>query len=214
MNGVTINGKHSFNDFGLYLQPKSIPAPKAKTKTVSIEGANGEIDLSTVLTDGDIKYQNRVFKLNFVAIGYGSTHAAIIERFMNNVHGKTVRLVFDDDTTHYFTGRCEVTNREFNNGYTVIECEFNVEPYRYDVSETVISKTISGDTSIICNNARQWLVPSINASAEMTLNYKGTLYQIVTGEHVYDMVVLRDGVNTLNFSGNGTVTIKYRQGVL
>lgn len=214
MNGVTINGKHSLDDFGVYLQPKSIPVPAAKTVTVSVQGADGEIDLSTALTDGNIRYENRKFDLKFVAIGYGSDLNARIERFMNNVHGKVLKLIFDDDPYHYFTGRCEVTDRDYKNGYTVISCEINAEPFRYDVDITTISKTVSGTASITLANARQWVVPTITASAEMVLQYQGTLYQVLEGRHVNDNIVLRDGSNVLTFQGNGTIVIEYRQGVL
>ncbi|MCQ2569864.1 MAG: phage tail family protein [Limosilactobacillus sp.] len=214
MNGVTINGKHSLDDFGLYLQPKSIPVPKPKTNTVSIKGADGEIDLSTALTDGNMRYENRVFDLQFVAIGYGSTLNAKIERFMNNVHGKTVNLIFDDDTSHYYNGRCNVNDREYKNGYVVLTCEINAEPFRYDNQLTTVTRSIVGSASITVSNARQWVVPTITASAEMVLQYQGIMYQGLGGGHVNSNMVWRDGTNVLAFQGTGTVTLEYRQGVL
>lgn len=214
MNGVTINGNHSLTDFGLYLQPKSIPVPSPKTNTVSIKGADGEIDLSTALTDGNIRYENRVFDLQFVAIGYGETLDAKIERFMNNVHGKIVRLIFDDDLNHYYNGRCDVTDREYRNGYVVLTCEINAEPFRYDNDVTVISKSITDAATITISNARQWVTPTITASAEMVLQYQGIMYQIKEGKHIYENIIFRDGKNILAFQGTGTILIEYRQGVL
>lgn len=214
MNGVTINGKHSLDDFGFYLQPKSIPVPKAKTITLDVKGADGEIDLSTALTDGNMRYENRVLKLDFAAIGYGSTLDAAIDSFTNSVHGKNVELVFDDDPDHYYAGRCEVTDRNYANGYVIVSCEMNVEPYRYDVEQTVVSKSIADNATMNLFNSRQWVVPTITATDEMVLMFQGTLYQILEGRHVYESIILRDGNNVLAFSGSGTVTIEYRQGVL
>ena len=173
MNGVTINGKHSLDDFGLYLQPKSIPVPASKVNVVAIKGGDGEIDLSTSLTDGNMKYENRIIELSFVAIGFGSTFDEKIETFVTAIHGKQVKLIFDDDPNHYFVGRGEVTEREYAKGYATISCEFNVEPYRYDVEVTSVSKTVNGTATLNIANARQWVVPTITASGEMVLQYQG-----------------------------------------
>ncbi len=214
MNGVTINGKHSLDDLRMYLQPKSIPVPTPKTTTVSIKGANGHIDLSTVLTDGNMLYENRTIELTFANIGFGDVAKAQIEQFMNEVHGKDLTLVFDDDLNHYYTGRGEVTKREYMNGYTLITCSFDCDPYRYDTEVTQVNRTINGVGVMNITNARKWVVPTITASAEMTVQYQGVVYQVLEGRHVNDNIVLRDGVNTLTFSGNGTILIEYRQGVL
>lgn len=214
MNGVTINGKHSLDDFGLYLQPKSIPVPASKLNIVAIKGGDGQIDLSTSLTDGNMKYENRKFELSFVAIGFGSDFDENIETFMHSVHGKNVELVFDDDQSHYYVGRCEVKDRDYANGYVTITCEFDCEPYRYEIEPTVINRTVSGNLTLNIVNSRQWVVPTITASDEMALMFQGVLYQVLEGRHVNENIILREGNNTLAFSGNGTVSIEYRQGVL
>lgn len=214
MYGVTISGKHSLDDYGLYLQPKSIPVPESKTTTVSIEGANGHIDLSTVLTNGNMMYENRSIELTFAVIGVGNEADMRIQTFVNEVHGKTHDFVFDDDTEHYYTGRFEVSKREYNNGYTLITVKVDADPYRYDIEVTQINRTISGVGVMNVTNARKWVVPTITASAEMTVQFEGVVYQVLEGRHLNDNIVLRDGTNTLVFSGNGTVLIEYRQGVL
>lgn len=214
MNGVTINGKHSLDDFGLYLQPKSIPVPASKVNIVEIKGGDGEIDLSTSLTDGNMKYENRTIELSFAAIGFGSDFDEAIDAFINSVHGKHVELIFDDDPLHYFVGRGEVTEREYAKGFATITCEFNVEPYRYDIEVTSVSKTIDGTATLTLANARQWVVPTITASAEMVLHYQGAMYQILEGRHINENILLRDGENVLTFSGSGTIVLEYRQGVL
>lgn len=215
MNGVTINGKHSLDDFGVYLQPKSIPVPAAKTVTVSVKGADGEIDLSTALTDGNIRYENRIIELSFAVIDTEEkTLDVAIEEFVTAIHGKTLNLVFDDDPEHYFVGRCEVTQRDYQHGYAIITCKFNAEPFRYDVEVTTVTKDVSGTANVILLNSRQWVVPTITSSAAMQVIYQGVIYTVMQGMHVNDNIVLREGENVLGFIGNGTVTIEYRQGVL
>ena len=64
MNGVKFGDKHTFDDWGLVLTEKSLGLPEPKTSGVEIEGADGELDTSEVLS-GEIKFSNRqlTFKL-------------------------------------------------------------------------------------------------------------------------------------------------------
>lgn len=213
MNGVTIDGKHSYSDYGMLLQPKSIPLPKPKITTVSVEGADGEIDLSTSLTNGNMRFENRLIKLKFAYISVDEIDEKISE-FYSAIHGRTLDFIFDDDPEHYYTGRWSVTDVANNNGYTVLEVEISADPYRYDVETTVVSKTIDGTHSVILGNGRKWVIPDITADAEMVLQFEGVLYKVLEGRHTNNNVILRDGDNILTFSGTGTVIIEYRQGVL
>lgn len=68
MIGVMFGNKHSYRDFGLILSSKTIPLPKPKTDLINVPGADGSIDLSTVLTDGDVKYENRSITCKFTVM--------------------------------------------------------------------------------------------------------------------------------------------------
>lgn len=157
MNGVTIDGLHSLEDYGVYLQPKSIPVPQAKITTVSIQGSDGEIDLSTALTDGNMRFENREFELGFIAIGFGEELNETLSRFMAAVHGKTHEFTFDDDAEHYYRGRWEVTDREDEKGYSVLTVAVSAEPYRYDVDLTTITKYVppyGSAVSVVASSTR------------------------------------------------------------
>lgn len=213
MNGVTINGKHSYHDYNMLLQPKSIPLPKAKVTTVQIQGADGQLDVSTALTDGNMRYSNREIKLGFIHIGVNSMNDEIAA-FYAAIHGQTLEFTFDDDPQHYFVGLWQVTDVEANNGYTVLTVEISAEPYRYDVEPSIITKTVDGAATVIAHNGRKWVTPTITSDAEMIVQFEGVIYQVLEGKHINDNIVLRDGDNLLAFEGNGTVIIEYRQGVL
>lgn len=157
MNGVTIDGLHSFEDYGVYLQPKSIPVPQAKVTTVSIQGSDGEIDLSTALTDGNMRFDNREFELGFIAIGFGEGLNETLSRFMAAIHGKNHEFTFDDDPEHFYKGRWEITDREDNKGYSVLTASVSAEPYRYDVDVTTITKYIpayGSAVSVVASSTR------------------------------------------------------------
>ena len=46
VTGVSFDGAHSYNDWGLKLKSVSIGVPKAKTVYVSVNGMNGSLDLT------------------------------------------------------------------------------------------------------------------------------------------------------------------------
>lgn len=323
MNGVTINGLHSLDDYGIWLQPKSIPVPEPKLSTVSVPGADGELDLSTALTDGNMRFENREFELDFAVIGDSAD--ALIAAFMADVHGRTLPFSFDDDPEHVWRGRWAVSDREDFHGYTVLSCAVSAEPYRYEAEPTIVRKTVrlknaairvlgnssrfgtfsyhcivqlvhddstinvtsgavafngapktvtreatygtvsitlsvepsvlgeytvfyldidgagvyeptaftweystdGGQTwlassatkvgdegTVVLENGRQWVIPTITVSEDMSVTFRNKTYQLYTGEQQISDIVLRDGENTMVFTGTGTVEIEYTKGVL
>ena len=66
VTGVSFDGAHSYNDWGLKLKSVSIGVPKAKTVYVSVNGMNGSLDL-TEAQNGGVVYEMRTLKFTFDA---------------------------------------------------------------------------------------------------------------------------------------------------
>ena len=63
MIGFTINGKHSYSDYGIILQnPYQITPPIPKTHYVTVPGRSGQLDLTEALT-GRVEYESRTLRL-------------------------------------------------------------------------------------------------------------------------------------------------------
>lgn len=212
MNGASFDGKHSFTDYGLYMAPKTIPLPDPKTNTVSVEGSDGQLDLSTVLTDGDVKFKNRTLELSFHAIGDG--WRTKLDAFAAAVHGQRMQVVFDDDTAHYFYGRVTVDDVDDQKAYGTIKVKVDADPYRYEVAETTVSKAVSGSGTASLPNTRMWVVPSITSTGSIQLTYGGTVYQLAAGTQTVPDLVLKPGTTSVALTGTATVTFAYRKGVL
>ena len=58
MNGILFGNKHTYDDWDLVLTGKSLGLPTPKTSSVDVDGADGSIDTSEVLS-GEIKFSNR-----------------------------------------------------------------------------------------------------------------------------------------------------------
>ena len=60
-------GEHYMQDFGMALESKDIGLPSVQTKYVSIPLADGDLDLTTVLSNR-IHYGNRNIRMNFNSV--------------------------------------------------------------------------------------------------------------------------------------------------
>lgn len=65
MNTVEFDERDSFKDFGFFLGNKTIALPELQTNIIEVPGMDGQLDLSTVLTGGKMKYKNRQIQLEF-----------------------------------------------------------------------------------------------------------------------------------------------------
>lgn len=230
MIGVTIGEKHSFRDWGIILSSKVISPPEAQINKVDVPMRDGSIDLTERLTD-DIKFKDRNITLNFTVTDK-STWTAKVSEIENYLHGKRLKIVFDDDLAFYYYGRVSVNKWATDKaiGSLVVEC--TVEPFKYDVlssavdwewdvfdfEEGIINETgeliVNGETTISLICRRKRMFPIFTASEPMTVKYDGEIFILAAGEQKLYGLFLCEGVNELTFNGNGTVAIDYRGGSL
>jgi hypothetical protein len=105
--GVKFNEFHSKETYGMDLLTYSISKPKAKRKTIDIPLRYGAIDLTKTISD-TVRYENREIKILFEVRAQKYLHAGILERIRFDLHGKNMKIVFDDDASFYYKGFVEV----------------------------------------------------------------------------------------------------------
>lgn len=228
MIGVTFGDKHSFDDFGIYLTSKTINPPEPQTNTISVPLRDGSIDLTESLTN-DVKYNDRKIDMTFSVVHPMEQWSDKVSEIENFLHGKRMKVVFDDDANFYYIGRLKVNewSSQKSIGKLVIECV--ADPYKYDIQDDwlwdpfdfengYISESenipVSGGTTIVIVGKRKKTYPTITASSAMTVAYNGATYNLTEGiNKLYDMI-LDEGENTLTFSGSGSVLIEYTGGSL
>ena len=69
MTGVRFGEIHSYNNLGLVLSSVEITPPEPKVYRISVPGADGDIDITGALTDGDVKYERRILTIEFAMLG-------------------------------------------------------------------------------------------------------------------------------------------------
>lgn len=228
MIGVTFGDKHSFDDFGIYLTSKAINPPEPQTNTISVPLRDGSIDLTESLTN-DVKYNDRKIDMTFSVVHPMEQWSDKVSEIENYLHGKRMKVVFDDDANYYYIGRLKVNewSSQKSIGKLVIECV--ADPYKYDIQDDwlwdpfdfengYISESenipVSGSTTVVIVGKRKKTYPTITASSAMTVAYNGATYNLTEGiNKLYDMI-LDEGENTLTFSGSGSVLIEYTGGSL
>lgn len=232
MNGVTIGGKHSYTDYGLYMRSApEISPPTPRILTVDIPGGNGSIDMTESLT-GDVRYKTRKIKMTFTVIDARNRWPEIYSQLMDEIHGQRLQIIFDNDVNYYYEGRLSINQWKSSKKTAAIVIEAEVDPYKLDVIASdddwlwdsfsfesgVIRDTnqisVNGSYTVTLTGSRKPTVLNVTSSAAMTVKYGGKSYSIKKGENIIPGIVIREGDHDLLFTGNGTITIHYRGGRL
>lgn len=231
MNGVRFDEKHSYDDFGLILSGREIALPEPKTVTIDVPGRDGMIDLTEAIT-GEVKYKNRKLTLTFTALHVISRWGAVVSELANYLHGKRMRIVFDDDALFYWYGRCTINQFKTDRNLATITVNCDVDPYKYEVDSyydawkwdtfsfvngiiRTYNITVDDIKTVTLVNRRMPVTPTFTALAEdMTVEFAGTVYTLPKGRSQIREIRLREGANLLTFRGNGTVQYEYRGGSL
>lgn len=236
MDGVTFGTKHSYRDWGLLLKSRPVISPPSpKTVYVDIPGSDGIIDLTGSLT-GDVKFDNRTIKCEFVVLDARNRWSDIYSEIMDYLHGQRMRVRLDEDPTYYYEGRLQVNEWKSDKVTSTITIEGDVEPYKMEMFSSLEDwewdsfnfetgiirdyKEIRVDESLTftIEGRRKSVVPSFTVVSDdgsgLQVRFNGTTYDLPDGTSRVLNIVIKNGTNTLYFTGNGTVSIDYRGGRL
>lgn len=130
MNGVIFNDKHTYRDWGLLLRSRpQISPPAPKYKMIQVPGSDRIIDLTESLT-GQIHYEPRTISFEFVTGAPRAQWASLHSDILTYMHGKSVKIIFDDDPNWYYTGRVTVGDFEAEKKTATLTMTATVEPYK------------------------------------------------------------------------------------
>lgn len=118
---------------GLQLMGVQIGLPDVKTQTVSVPGADGELDLTDALT-GEPVFGNRTIKLK---LGFCPRGSFDFYAFAAAVHGQRRKLELDG-RDGYYIGRCTVGMPDTSLDRTIFDLTINADPYRLDDAEVSV----------------------------------------------------------------------------
>jgi phage-related protein len=213
MKGVLFGNKHSYYEWGLILQHKEIQAPEPKINQIEIEGRDGVLDLSEFF--GEVKYKNRSLSFQFakkeiMQDGFLALYSVV----QNELHGKVMEVILDDDPSHFYKGRVTINEWKSEKNLGQIVIEVDAEPYKYKVAETVVTQAVTGTVDVILSNGRMKVAPTIDITGNVNLTYGTNYYALSEGRYVLPAVRLEEGNNIITLNGTGTAKFSYREGGL
>ena len=214
LNDVIFNDeKSAYDEWNIVLTKADIPLPEPKVSLVEIKGADGVLDLSEVLT-GDILYNNRTITLTFEMMD-DTDYYDLISDISNYLHGKKVTISLTNDEDYYYVGRASISQWQCIKRQGIIVITVDAEPYKYSVTETTMIVNVANQTkTITLQNNRKRVCPKLNVTGTITLTINGVNYKLAEGKQQLSNFRLVEGNNVVKVSGNGTLTITYRQGEL
>ena len=90
----------------------------------------------------------------------------------------------------------------------------NALPFRYKTEKTVFSRAINGATTLTLNNESIDATPTITVTAATTITFNGITAKLSAGTYEDARLALHRGVNNIEVSGTGTITIEYQEGAI
>jgi phage-related protein len=216
MRGVYFDEYHSADDWNLILHSKRIDPPTPKVVKVSVDGRDGDLNLSRTLT-GEMKFENREASFSFlVTEGTQSEREESINNILNLIHGKELNIIEPDDTEYYLVGECRVSDIKNDKAYGSFKITADCEPYRYSVNEInrVVALSSTQSSIVLTNNGRKTVTPTITVSDTANIAFNGSTTSLSAGTYKLSALQLATGTTTVTVSGSGDVTFTYREAVL
>lgn len=213
MTGITFGTYHSYTDLELILSSKIIGAPSVKTETVEVPGADGVLDFTEFF--GEPKYNNRTLTFEFVSIKAWASQLMQDLTIKNALHGKKMKIVLDDNPNYYFYGRVSVGDWTSENNIAKLTITCDCDPWRYKMTETTVTQSITDSGTVTLSNLRQSVVPRISTDGAITIAWTGSSASLAAGDdQLIAALVIGQGNTTLTITGTATVTFKYQEGGL
>lgn len=205
---------NTWYNWRLVLTAKDVTPPEPKTNYVDIDGMSGTLDLSESLT-GEITYKDRTVSASFwTSEGSYKDREKLLRDIVSALHGKKIKIIEPDDPDHYFYGRVNIKSRKNILPYAEFSIECTCEPWRYALNDSVRRVEVNSQSVtevIIHNNGVKSLCPEITVTGSVDITYNGVKTPLTSGSYKISDIRLRQGVNIIGVSGNGSVTFTYKE---
>lgn len=202
------------------LASQELTPAEYRSQFVTVPGRDGDLDLSTALTDGAPKYGNRTLTVTLERSDLTREEREVaINTMVNWLDGWRLDIRLPDDPGHYLVGRVHVAKDYNDPAHASVTVTAVCEPWRYSNNETVVSLTAGAEAqpARLTNSGRRTVVPSIEITgdaAQILLVYGSYSWALGPGTYqLPDLVVPQGGVE-ITYSGAGEISFTYREAVL
>lgn len=196
-------------------------APVYVSNIVDVPGRiDGPLDLSTAITDGEPRYQQRTLTATLeCSNGTRLEREAEISAMINHLDGWRRDIILPDDSLHYITGRVSVERVYNDPAHASVTVTATCDPWRYSEAETVVTLSGAADAQTVTfvNAGRRTVVPLlvVTGAGSLSLQFGTATWSLSAGSYQLPDVLLTQGEHVLTYSGTGmSMTVTYREGIL
>lgn len=231
MYGFIKSGKHSYNDFNLRIIEREFNPPNKVKIKETVPGMNGAYDFSTIATNGEETYEERVVKyvldLRCSKIAYGSKKFQI-----SNWLSTGLKDVFYDDLIpgYHFLAECEELEFNENPIGAEITVQFVCYPFMIsndyegsDIWDTFnfdidlvqdVEFDVAGSKTVNIVNVGLITKPTINVDAAMSMVFDSKTYSLAVGDNTFYDFKLANGNNSITITGTGHIKFLFLKEML
>lgn len=226
-HSLIISGRNTFDAWGMV--PTSRPAvnpPSVKTTYVDLPASHGVLDYTSLLLE-ETPFGQREGSWEFV-LRPGANWANVYASVLNYLHGARHTVILEDDPAFQYEGRLQVRQWRSDPKYSRITIDYQLDPFKYSVvssgetdwlwNDLFAADIRYGRFSVagtkyrnLTNEGMKAAIPTFNCTAPMTVQFGGRSYTLVRGKNYNANFALKPGDNIMVFSGNGDVTVNYRE---
>lgn len=203
---------------GWTLAGLEFPEPPLVTNFVDVPGRiKGPLDLSRVLTGMPVYGARDLLVTLEISTGTRAERESIIADLINQTHGQRKEFVVPDRPNHYGVGLLTVTKLYNDHAHGAVEISGTCEPWLYAAVETVatMKATTAVKTTKLLNDGFMPVTPVLQVTGgTVRLTYSDASLEMAAGTYEWPHLFLAHGEHSVAYSGTGTLTITYREGVI
>lgn len=203
---LIINGKKSFDDFGVYIGSRKISQPTKKSIKESVPFSNKVYDFSKL--NGELYWEERKLEYSFDIAEYTTEEMEVIKTklltWLLNVHDSDIYDPYIGD--YHFHGSYDSDSWSEDFGAGTINVTFSVYPYKISNSDFTVIESMDGETTI--NGGDE--IENTSYSQMRRLSVHGASYQKTTkGNQLFNYKDGRSVTNGITVDENDWITVMY-----
>lgn len=212
-DGIRINGKHSYGNFGLELKTRKIGLPKKKSIRQTVAFMNGFYDYSAL--NGEPAWDERIIEYSFDVINENPVEldyfVSFVLDWLGNVHDADI---FDDTVYGYhWHGSYDDSSVEWDESGMKAEITVSFAVHPFKIADNPTEHELTAGTHTIINSGMT-VAPYAVSNASAAIQIGTYVSPIPANESIQLEIDLVRGENTVIITGNGTVKLSYYEEVL
>lgn len=212
-DGIRINDKHSYGDFGLYLKSRNIGLPEKKSIRETVPYMNGYYDFSAL--NGAPAWGERTIEYSFDVTNDSPVELDYFVSYVLDWLGNAHDVDIQDDTVYgyHWHGSYAEANVEWDESgmHAEISVSFVVHPFKIANEPTAYSMTAGTHT---INNPGMAVAPYVISTTTAAIQIGTYVSSVPANEQMQLEIDLARGDNIVIVTGEGTVTLSYYEEVL